>query len=200
MSRFASWEQRNDSSCGAACLMVALNELIDYEMTEENEMSIWKTVRLAEYQGSMPGPMGEVSIKHGLQAEVVMCRSWIQRSLDRIPPQEKAEYTSLLKALDEGLQRAERAGVKVTNVEPYGDFVDHLCSRLRESQNCRVLAAIEVENSELHWVLLRSRRDDVVSVMDPAEGDNDDYSVAGIVVMSSEVGVGCSMVLTPPLE
>ena len=197
MTRFACWEQTDECSCGAASLMVALNELTDLEMSDETEMSIWKTVRCPVYRGSMPGPMGRAAIKHGVKAEVLMCRSWIQRSLESLPPLEKVQYTLVLKAVNAGLWRARQAGVKVTYVEEYDDFVAHIRDRLRDHGDCRVLSAIEVADSELHWVLLRSGNHGVVSVMDPAGGDNTDYSMEHIVEMSSEVGVGCTLILSP---
>lgn len=169
---FGVWQQTTDYTCGPSCLMVALNELLDFEISEANEMGIWKQVHPFCYHGSLPGYLAIYACKKGLEAEIYYCPSRIARMLRQVPRPLRWFYRFLLFVNRCASFRAALKGIEIHRLQDAENDLRLVLNRVRADDSCRALSVIGVEDNELHYILLRTCEDQNVGLMDPAYGTN----------------------------
>lgn len=173
--RFQTWQQSTDYSCGAACLMVALNELINFEMSKEIEIKIWKQVHTLCYQGSLPGYICIYAKNFGIETEIYYFPSKIKQILKNIPSFYSNLYRLLLFVNWTVLIKAKFKKIKINRLNKENNDLDLISNKLLNNKFYRIISVIEVENYELHYILLRADQNQNIVVMNPAYGFNEIY-------------------------
>ncbi len=161
-SPIVSYAQSRDYTCGAAALMVALHELGRGELSEEQELRIWRYAHPLLYAGSLPAKLAKFARRQGCDARLLVWRSKLNELLRRCPFHWRLYYRYV--------SASERLAELGMPAEPCEGASEAL-RRLTERPGARMLALVEVDGYELHYVLARMC-DGGLWVLDPAVGSN----------------------------
>ncbi len=157
-----SYAQSREYTCGAAALMVALHELGCSELSETQELRIWRDAHPRLYTGSLPAKLAKFAQRQGCAARLLVWRSRLDEFLRRCPFLWRLYYRYVL-----ACERFAELSVAPDTCEAPSDVLRHLAKR----PTARLLALVEVEGYELHYVLARIC-DGGLWVLDPACGSN----------------------------
>ncbi|MCX7818531.1 MAG: peptidase C39 family protein [Kiritimatiellae bacterium] len=160
--RIVGYAQQRDFTCGAACLMVALHELGRGELSEQRELDIWRAAHPPFYTGCLPAALARRARHEGCDATLLVEPTAFRSQLQRCPPGLRLFYRYLL-----AVERLLERGLTVERIREPAEPLRRLIGR----PGARMLLLVEVEDHDLHYLLVRRNDNDLV-VLDPADGRN----------------------------
>lgn len=169
--RLLSWKQTRIYSCGPACLMTALAEFGKVELSEKNEMEIWRQVRNMIFMGSTPAYLARCSKSRGLST-----RLWVKT---RRGPSKSYGKTLFHRLLHSHLLRVYRKTALAYREQGH-DVSDYreefeILGVLKSSHASKAIYLIADDDEVFHFILVRLFGGNLV-VMDPAFGNNTAFS------------------------
>lgn len=195
---YSNWQQTQEYTCGAASLMVAMHELIESDISETKEMEIWNYVHPFCYSGSMPGYLAIYAQKtKKLQAKIFHSPARCSQLLNRLPLAFRCLYKMLLLINAWSLWCAKSHKVNIQELQG-DDQMNTILDLAKSQKDSRILVVIEVEEYELHYILLRHMSKDSFLIMDPAFGENMTLSRQVFMDNYKHADVGFYLLLAKP--
>ena len=176
--RIASYRQSRDFTCGAAALAVALHELGCGDLSEQEELRIWRYAHVPWYGGSLPARLARFAQERGCDARLLVCRARVRELCRAAPLRWRLVYRYVL--AHERLAELQTPPVMLNTLADVSQWLD---GRPRG----RILALVQEDGYELHYVLAR-RHDGGLLVLDPAHGSNVRVAPDNLTFGSSPAG------------